>query len=153
QRRFAYNPRDPLFLHDGSDDGEGHGVTRMLSDATFLIKIPLPPNVSLADDPKARFVVLRRGAPSTLNTPALDPVLMLDGRQPDLNSQARDAIHDHDQATREPREEELERIAEFQKTPGFFSSLPLLIFAKGGPVPRLPRGRTESEKRGQRFFE
>jgi hypothetical protein len=29
--------------------------------------------VSLADDPDARFVTLRRGVASTLNTPALDP--------------------------------------------------------------------------------
>ena len=88
QKRFAQNPRDPLFLHDGSDDGQGHGVTRMLADATFLIQIPLPPNVSLADDPNARTVVLRRGVPTTLNTPALDPVLMVDGRERDLKSQA-----------------------------------------------------------------
>src|SRR5262249_33996694 len=98
-KRFAQNPRDPLFLHDGSDDGKGHGITRMLADATFLIEIPLPSNVSMADDPTARSVVLRRGVPTTLNTPALDPVLMLDGRERDLKSQAADAIRDHDQAT------------------------------------------------------
>lgn len=33
-RRFIKNPNDPLFLHDGSDDGLGNGVTRMLTDAT-----------------------------------------------------------------------------------------------------------------------
>jgi cytochrome c peroxidase len=153
QRRIALDPRDPLFLHDGSDDGKGKGVTRMLTEATFLVEIPLPPNVSLLDDQGARSVVLRRGVPTTLNTPALDPVLMLDGRQPDLKSQAAGAVHDHYQATREPRLEELQRIAEFQKTAGFFSSLPLLIYAHGGPAPHLPNGRTESEKRGQRFFE
>src|SRR6187401_347387 len=32
RRRFEANPRDPLFLHDGSDDGNGHGVSRMLKD-------------------------------------------------------------------------------------------------------------------------
>jgi hypothetical protein len=153
QRRFAQNPRDPLFLHDGSDDGKGNGTTRMLSDATFLVEIPLPANVTLADDPKARSVVLKRGTPTTLNTPALDPVLMLDGREPNLESQAAGAIRSHYQNARQPRPEELKRIAEFQKTPGFFSSLQLLIYAYLGPEPRLPRGRTESEKRGQRFFE
>jgi len=153
QRRFGQNPRDPLFLHDGSDDGKGNGVTRILSDATFLIEIPLPPNVSLLDEPKARSVVLKRGVPTTLNTPALDPVLMLDGRQLDLKSQAAGAIHDHYQARRQPHPEELQHIADFQKTPGFFSSLPLLIYAIGGPAPRVPNGGTESEKRGKRFFE
>src|SRR5215475_8945377 len=62
--RFTNNPRDPLFLHDGSDDGLGHGVNRILKDATILIEIPLPPNVSLADDPTARSVILRRGIPT-----------------------------------------------------------------------------------------
>src|SRR5262245_54653134 len=49
--RFLSNPRDPLFVHDGSDDGLGHGVTRMLKDATILMTIPLPPNIILKDDP------------------------------------------------------------------------------------------------------
>ena len=153
QKRFAQKPHDPLFLHDGSDDGQGHGVTRMLADATCLVQIPLPPNVSLADEPNARTVVLRRGVPTTLNTPALDTVLMVDGRERDLKSQAADAIRDHDQPTRQPRPDELQKIADFEKTPGFFSSLPVLIYALGGPPPRLPNGRTESEKRGKRFFE
>src|SRR6185436_16557322 len=30
QERFAANPHDPLFLHDGSDDGHGNGAARML---------------------------------------------------------------------------------------------------------------------------
>jgi len=81
-KRFEASPTDPLFLHDGSDDGQGNGVSRILKDATILIEIPLPPNVTLKDDPTARSVTLRRGIPTTLNTPALDPVLMLDGRAP-----------------------------------------------------------------------
>ena len=153
QARFAANPNDPLFVHDGSDDGLGNGVTRMLTDATVLVEIPLPPNVSLADDPNARSVTLRRGIPTTLNTPALDPVLMLDGREPDLEAQALGAIRAHFQNTEEPSEKDLRRIAEFQQTSRFFSSLALRAFARGGPSPRLPQARTASEKRGRRFFE
>src|SRR6476659_1146261 len=107
QRQFKANPHDPLFLHDGSDDGQGHGASRMLKDATILVEIPLPANVSLADEPAARSVVLRRGIPSTINTPALDPVLMFDGRQPNLGSQAAGAIHDHAQALVAPTGKEL----------------------------------------------
>ena len=99
QDRYQKNPRDPLFLFDGSDDGQGHGVTRMLKDATILITLPLPPNVTLADNPTARTVTLRRGIPTTHNTPALDPVLMLDGREPNLPTQALHAIQAHDQPT------------------------------------------------------
>ena len=153
QKRFRKDPNDPLFLGDGSDDGLGHGVTRMLKDATVLVTISLPPNVRLADDPGARSVVLRRGIPTTLNTPALDPALMLDGRQPSLQSQAAGAIFDHAQGS-VPSSEELSAIAAFQKTNDFFSTPALRRFALNrGPAPELPQGHTASEKRGRHFFE
>jgi hypothetical protein len=152
QRRFEHDPSDPLFLADGSDDGDGHGVVRIQKDATILVRIPLPDNVSLANDPTARSVVVRRGIPSTLNTPALDPLLMLDGRQPNLIAQAQGAVADHAQAARQPSSKELELIAAFEQTPRFFSSIPLLRFAYAGVEPKLPSGRTAAEKRGRRFF-
>jgi cytochrome c peroxidase len=151
-KRLKKDPADPLFIHDGSDDGVGHGVSRMLRDATVLITIPLPANVTLADDPGARSVTLRRGIATTLNTPALDPVLMLDGRQPDLESQATGAIHDHAQGVI-PSPADLHAIADFQRTSAFFSSPALRQFARGGAAPGLPVGETESEQRGRRFFE
>jgi len=150
--RFQANPHDPLFVHDGSDDGHGNGVTRMLADATILMTIPLPPNVRLADSPD-RFVVVKRGIPTTLNTPALDPVLMLDGRQRTLEQQADGAIHDHAQATIDPTLAQLELIREFQLSEAFFSSPALRNRSVGGPQPQLPRGNTASEQRGRRFFE
>ena len=154
QKRFKANRRDPLFAHDGSDDGLGNGASRMLSDATVLVEIPLPPNVTLADDPSARSIVVRRGIPSTLNTPALDRVLMLDGRQPDLESQAASAIAGHAQAKRSPTDAEIRRITDFEATDeAFFSSPALRAFARGGPAPELPQGRSDAEKRGRRFFE
>jgi cytochrome c peroxidase len=88
-----------------------------------------------------------------LNTPALDPVLMYDGRAPDLVEQARAAVADHMAHTIEPTEEQLQAIAEFQKTRSFFSSRALAQFAAGGPPPALPEGHTESERRGRRFFD
>jgi cytochrome c peroxidase len=152
RKRFRKDPSDPLFLHDGSNDGNGHGVSRMLDSATVLITIPLAANVWLADAPGARSVVLRRGIASTLNTPALDPVLMLDGRQPTLEDQAAGAIHDHAQGVR-PSAAALHAIADFQKTNAFFSSPALRRFALGGEAPGLPQGNTASERRGRKFFE
>ncbi|HYR82758.1 MAG TPA: hypothetical protein VE422_01620 [Terriglobia bacterium] len=155
-KRFQENRRDPLFIHDGSDDGLGHGITRMLTDATILMQLPLPRNVRLAGS-NARSVILRRGIPTTINTPGLDPVLMLDGRQPTLQAQAAGAIHDHAQSPITPTAKDLDRIAEFQVTDAFFSSEALENFFRSGINPRLapglPRGRTASEKRGRRFFE
>ena len=160
RRRFRINARDPLFVHDGSDDDDGDGfgdgthVTRMLSDATILLRIPLHPNVTLENDPSARFVTVRRGIPTTINTPALDPVLMLDGRQPSLEAQALGAITDHAQATRTVPPGQLRLIADFQQqATRFFSSPALFAFAHGGEAPAMPQGRTDSERRGRRFFE
>jgi cytochrome c peroxidase len=124
----------------------------MLADATILMKISLPPNVRLGDSAD-RFVMVPRGIPTTLNTPALDPVLMLDGRQASLELQAGGAIHDHAEATVEPSLNQLELIRQFQLTDEFFSSPALRERANGGPGPRLPRGTTDAERRGRRFFE
>jgi cytochrome c peroxidase len=147
------NRQDPLFLHDGSDDGKGKGVQRMLTEATILVEIPLPENVSLGDAPTARSVTVRRGIPTTLNTPALDPVLMWDGREPNLVSQARNAIRGHGQVTGPISDADLQAIARFQLSDRFFSSPALRDFARGGPNLVLPEGTTESEKRGRTFFE
>ena len=152
RERYQKNPFDPLFLFDGSDDGQGHGVTRMLKDATILIEIPLPPNVSLADGPNARSVILRRGIPTTLNTPALDPKLMLDGRDPDLPTQALHAIQAHFQPSIVPTAADLSGISQFELTEPFYSSPTLRAYAHGGPAPVLPQGTTDSEKRGRLFF-
>jgi cytochrome c peroxidase len=153
RERFERDPDDPLFRADGSDDGNGLGVQRMLADATVLVRVPLADNVSLADDPAARSVVVRRGIPTTLNTPSLDPVLMLDGRQPSLEAQARGAIADHARGTRTPTAKELELIAVFERTRPFFSSRDLFTFAWTGHPPALPKGRTAAEMRGRLFFE
>lgn len=150
-QRFFGDSRDPLFRFDGSDDGNGHGVTRMLRDATILVEIPLPPTVSVADDPNARSVILRRGIPTTKNTPALDRVLMVDGRDQDLSAQAAHAIERHFQA-RVPPISDLLGIAQFELTEPFFSSSELRKFARGGPAPQLPEGKTASEMRGRLFF-
>jgi len=152
QARFVLDPKDPLFLADGSDDGAGNGVTRMLIDATILMRVPLAENVSIVGS-SARTVTLRRGIPTTLNTPALDPVLMYDGRQPNLQAQALGAIRDHAAATKLPSAADLDRLAQFELTDAFFSSAPLKGFARTGVAPVLPAGTNDSERRGRRFFE
>jgi hypothetical protein len=152
QERLQTNPSDPLFLHDGLDDGVS-GTFRITQHATIRIVRPLPPNIKIAGNPSATSVVLLRGVPGTLNTPALDPALMYDLRARTLGDQALGAIHDHAQNTVEPIEEQLALIAEFQRTDSrFFSSDALEDFARGGPPPALPKGTTASEKRGRLMF-
>ena len=146
------SPSDPLFVHDGLDDGVS-GTSRIAEHATIRVVRPLPPNVRIAGDPSATSVVLFRGIPSTLNTPALDPALMYDLRARNLSDQALGAIHDHAQNTAEPTQEQLALIADFQRTDKrFFSSDVLRDFASGGPAPVLPPGRTASEQRGRLMF-
>ena len=152
QELLKKNPNDPLFLHDGLDNG-AWGTSRITEHATIRIERPLPPNVRIAEDPSATSVVLLRGIPGTLNAPALDPVFMYDLRAVTLEDQALGAIHDHAQNTVEPTQEQLALIAEFQRTDRrFFSSPVLEHFARGGPPPELPPGRTPSEKRGRLMF-
>jgi cytochrome c peroxidase len=152
QERLQKDPNDPLFRHDGLDDGF-FGTSRITEHATIRIVRPLPPNITIAGDPSATSVVLLRGIPGTINTPALDPALMYDLRARTLGDQALGAIHDHAQNTVEPTEEQLALIAEFQRTDSrFFSSDALEDVARGGPPPVLPKGTTAFEKRGRLMF-
>jgi cytochrome c peroxidase len=113
----------------------------MQKDATVLVTVPLAANVRMADDPGARSVVVRRGISTTLNTPALDPVLTADGRESSLQSQAARAILDHAQGS-VPSPEELSAIAAFEKTSGFFSSPALRRFA----LDQRPRSTTAARQ-------
>lgn len=150
--RLATNPSDPLFLHDGLDDFIG-GTSRIAAHATILIERELPQGVVMLDDPSATSVVVARGVPSTVNTPALDAALMYDMRDLDLLVQASGAIERHAQAAIPPMPEQVAAIAEFQQTDKrFFSSKALKSFADGGAPPTLPLGQTTSEKRGREFF-
>ena len=85
-------------------------------------------NVSLLDDPLARTVTVRRAIATTLNSPALDEQIMLDGRQPSLEAQAAGAIVDHAQGV-PPSAAAAHAIAEFQKSNAFFTSPEVRRFA------------------------
>jgi cytochrome c peroxidase len=150
QQLFKTHPTDPLFLADGSDDGNGHGTSRIKANATILINISMN-NVTLANS--STTMTVRRGIPTTLNSPATDPKIMLDGRQPTLQAQAEGAIMDHAHATILPTAQDLENIRAFELTNQFFSSPDVMKFFQSGADPGLPQGNTDSEKRGRRFFE
>ena len=152
QRIVDKGDSEHLLIHDALDD-DGIGTTRIQAHGTIRLAIPLPPWVSLADDPGATHAIVFRGIPSTRNTPALDPVLNYDGRAPSLQEQALGAVRDHTEHSIEPTPEELDAIAEFQQTETrFFSSDELRKFAAGGPPPELPPGRTAAERRGRTFL-
>jgi cytochrome c553 len=155
-RRLAANPDDELFRHDALDDGH-LGTSRILTHGTIRVELPLPPYVTLVDNPAQRTIVVHRGVPTTLNSPALDGrgvvALMLDLREADLQRQALGAIRTHAQSPLEPTRQQLDNLAAFQQMDErFFSSAVLRAFARGGPPPQLPEGSTDSERRGRTFF-
>ena len=152
QRIVDKGDPDHLLIHDALD-GDGIGTSRIQAHGTIRLAIPLPPWVKLADDPGATHAVVFRGIPSTRNTPALDPVLNYDGRAPTLQEQALVAVQNHTEHSIEPTPQELDAIAEFQRTEArFFSSDELKRFAEGGAPPELPPGRTAAERRGRTFL-
>lgn len=152
QEAFDDDPNGPLFRSIDSDDGVGNDYTRLLSDATILIDIPLPAGWSLQDDPSATFARFARAVPTTNNVPSLDTLFMADGRFTTLEDQALGAVHAHAEPGREPTFAELAAIAEFQQTNKFFSNNALKHYANGGPAPELPPGNTEEEIRGRTWF-
>jgi cytochrome c peroxidase len=152
EQRLLSDPGDPLFQHDGLD-ADGVGTTRIAETGTIAVELELPPWVTLRDAPEQRTIVVHRSVPSTMNVPALDPVLMWDGRAAGLRDQALGAISGHAQNTIAPTNEELEILVAFERLgTRFFSSETLRLYARGGPPPPLPEGRTQAEKRGREMF-
>jgi cytochrome c peroxidase len=149
QAKFRRNPNNPLFRHDGADTIGGNTFNRIKQHATILVGKDLPANVRIAGS-SARSVILPRGIPTTMNTPALDPVLMYDGREPNLREQARNAIIRHAQTTKFTTTQ-LDLIADFQQDE-LFNRSNLRAFARYGTPVRLPYGWTDSQKRGRRWF-
>jgi len=148
---FQRNSNGPLFRSIDSDDSVGNSYTKLLNDATVVVKVDMAPNVRLASNPSARSFFVRRGIPSTFDSPALDPVVMLDGRAPTLPVQAQGAIFGHAQATRPPTQAQLANIASFEQL--LFSSRKMWEYSRGGPAPTLPAGSTASEQRGRAFWD
>ena len=86
--RLAADPNDPLFLHDGLDDGIA-ATSRITQHATVRIEIAAAFYVTLARrscaSKRRSSIAARR---QRMNTPALDRLLMYDTREPDLQRQA-----------------------------------------------------------------
>lgn len=148
QLRFLLTPNNPLFRHDAADTIGGNTFNRFRTHATILVPMPLPPNVTIAGSSE-RTVVLPRSIPTTMNTPALDPVLMVDGRAPNLEDQARDAILRHAQSSN-VSQSQVEAIADFELT--LFNRYALRQFAQNGTPLSMPAGVTQAQKRGRRWF-
>ena len=153
QKRLATNPSDPLFVGDGLDDGI-HGTSRITEHATVRIEIPLPPRVKLANDPAATSVTLLRGRRRPSIRRRCNRYSCTTAAIPRSKSRRSGPFTRTPGTVSSRRPLQLQLIADFQRTaPRFFSSVPLFLFAQGGPPPRLPNGVTASEKRGRAMFD
>jgi cytochrome c peroxidase len=114
QARFAADPEDVLFQHDAADADNPNTFNRFLAKGTFLIPITLAANVSIVGS-SDRTVVVPRNALSTMNSPALDPLIQWDAREATLQTQARGAIGRHMQSTN-VNQNQLDAIAAFERT-------------------------------------
>ncbi|HUS67571.1 MAG TPA: hypothetical protein VMZ28_23710 [Kofleriaceae bacterium] len=148
ENKFRYNPNNALFRHDAADVIGGNTFNRIRQHATILVDMPLPANVSITGS-SARNVILARGIPTTMNTPAMDGVLMYDGRAPNLAEQARGAIAGHAQST-DVTTTELNAISAFEQR--LFNRNNLKFFVKYGTELKMPLGSSDAEKRGRLFF-
>jgi len=140
---------DVLFRHDAADVVGGNTFNRIRQNATILVEVPLHSNVAI-EGSAARTAILPRGVPTVFNSSALDPVLMYDGRAPNLQLQALDAWMGHSEITRLPTERDLNAVAAWERSRVTVKSL--RNFIEHGTPPELPRGRTDAEKRGRLFF-
>jgi len=141
---------DPLFRSIDSDDGVSEKYDRLLTNATIRVHLDLPPEVTLETDPARRSIVVNRGIPSVINA-GLAVVLMADGREPSLESQALHAILGHAQAARLPTQAQLEDIAQYERS--LFSRPELAGAVPDGSAPLLPAANTPEEIRGRKHFE
>ena len=78
--------------------------------------------------------------PRGANSPALDPVIMLDGRQPTLQDKTNGAILDHAHGI-SPSAAQRDRIKAFELTNEFFTSPDMSRLAREGTDPGLPSER------------
>ncbi|MEZ4234993.1 MAG: cytochrome c peroxidase [Myxococcota bacterium] len=148
------DPGDPLFRALDSDDGTGASYDRLRTDATFRIRIDLPPNVTLVDDPSATQVELFRGASTVVNNPGLEVLFMQDGRNATLQEQALGAVNAHFEPGRQPTVAELDAIAQHEQTKDeFYSSNAMKQWERTGRPVSLPPGTTPEEIRGAAWFD
>lgn len=155
QARRQYDPHadDPLFRSIDADDFD-QDFTTLRTKALVRVVLPLPLNVTLADDPAATTVAVWRAVPTVINASLTAPY-QADGRLGTLEDQARAAMQAHSEITHEPQAKTLTRLAEFQHR--LFSSRGVRKLARaleaGTPLPDPAPPLTALEQQGKATFE
>jgi cytochrome c peroxidase len=155
RERFKLDPTHPLFRPIDSDDGLGHGYTRLFQHAAFRVNVPLHENVSIVGDPTRRSIPVFRGVPSISNLALTAPYLQ-EGRAETLQDQALGAILDHLEPSRSVLASELDAIAAFEKQLFYPLRLRSLLDV-ADPLPKEPGFTvpiaTVSARKGKEVFD
>ncbi len=153
RRKYDAHADDPLFRSIDADDFM-QDFTTLRTKALVRVRLSLPPNVKLADDPAATSVTLWRAVPSVRNAGLTAPY-QNDGRLGTLEDQARAAILEHSEATDAPKDKILRRLRDFQRH--LFSSSHVRKLAKalkqGAATPEPTPPLTTLEQAGKATFE
>ena len=155
QRARLHEPAatDPLFRPIDADDG-AEDFTLLRTRALFKVRVPLPSRVRLTDDPLATHVTLSR-AVTPLNMLKHTAPYQQDRSAQTLEAQALAAINQHMEPTRQPSQEFLESVAEFQRH--LFSSAKVRKLSaaidRGRPIPNLDPRLTDVEREGKEKFD
>jgi len=132
QERFAKDPEDTLFRSPDSDDLDGLSFTRLLTTGTIKIDVPLAPKRQAARQPVGDD---GHDFPGNAAGEKRDDVTAIpDVRRTRIQQRPPapgvERVHQHTLNSIEPTPEQLDRIAEFERTDErFFSSEALRKFA------------------------
>ncbi len=155
QRARRHDPKatDPLFRAIDADDGKAD-FTLLRTRALFKVRVPLPRNVRLTDDPTATHVTVSRATPPLNMLKHTAPYLQ-DRAAATLEAQALAAVNQHMEPEVPPTKEFLETVAAFERFIFSSSKVRQLSAAIDGgrALPNLDPPLTELERKGRKRFD
>jgi cytochrome c peroxidase len=155
QRARRHDPKatDPLFRAIDADDGKDD-FTLLRTRALFKVRVPLPRNVRLTDDPTATHVTVSRATPPLNMLKHTAPYLQ-DRAAATLEAQALAAVNQHMEPEVPPTKEFLETVAEFERFIFSSSKVRQLSAAIDGgrALPNMDPPLTELERKGRKKFD
>ena len=152
-RRTDPDADDPLFRALDADDGR-EDFTLLRSRALIKVRVPLPANVRLTDDPAAVRVTVSRAVPP-LNMLKHTAPYQQDRSAATLEEQARNAVNQHLEPRTPPTQRFLDTVAAFERH--IFSSPAVKRLSRaidaGSPLPVIEPALDRIERLGKEKFD
>ena len=153
-RRRVHSPAadDPLFQSIDADDLD-QDFTTLRTKGLIRVTLPLALNVTLADDPTARFVTVWRSVPSVIAR--ITAPFQAEGRLGTLPEQALAAMREHSEVTQDVDGRVLRRLARFQEhlfSSGWHTEAWPTLSSRSGPLPTTDPPLNRLERQGKATF-